>query len=82
MSDRRVIVVGCGVIGLTSAIVLQQRGFVVDIWARDLPPNTTSNKAAAFWYPYSIHPQARVRPWAMKTLQYYRATMIKVFRAV
>ena len=39
-----VLVLGAGVIGLTSAITLQQAGFTVDVWAKDLPPYTTSNK--------------------------------------
>ena len=39
-----VLVLGAGVIGLTTAITLQQAGYTVDVWARDLPPYTTSNK--------------------------------------
>ena len=32
--------------GLSSGLALQARGFTVDIWAKDLPPNTTSNKVS------------------------------------
>lgn len=51
---RDAAVVGCGVIGLTTARILQDRGFTVTIYARDLPPDTTSNIAGAMWGPVSI----------------------------
>lgn len=42
--ERRAAVIGCGIVGLTSARVLQRRGFQVAIYAKVLPPDTTSNK--------------------------------------
>lgn len=52
-SGRReaVAILGCGVIGLSTAIHLQEKGYPVTIYARDLPPNTTSDVAGASWYP-------------------------------
>lgn len=51
-------VLGCGVNGLSTARLLQrhfQQGpGTVTIYARDLPPETTSNIAGAFWYPSSV----------------------------
>jgi glycine/D-amino acid oxidase-like deaminating enzyme len=44
-------VLGCGVIGLSTARILQDRGFDVTIHARRLPPDTTSNVAGAMWQP-------------------------------
>ena len=55
------IVIGSGIVGLTSAIRLAEAGQRVEIWARDLPPNTTSNVAAALWYPYRAGPGTRRR---------------------
>ncbi|HEV7681600.1 MAG TPA: FAD-dependent oxidoreductase [Pyrinomonadaceae bacterium] len=50
-------VLGCGVSGLTTARLLQQRlpdGTAnVTIYAMKLPPDTTSNVAGAWWYPAS-----------------------------
>ena len=46
-----VAVLGCGVIGLSTAIVLQKNGFHSTIYAREIPPNTTSNVAGASWFP-------------------------------
>lgn len=42
-------VIGCGAVGLATARLLQQHGFDVTIYAKDLPPNTTSNHAGAVW---------------------------------
>lgn len=53
-SPRRVAVLGCGVIGLTTARILQNRGWQVTIYAADLPPATTSNIAGAQWSPVSV----------------------------
>ena len=44
---RHAAVIGCGAVGLATARLLQDRGFEVVIYAKDLPPNTTSNVAAA-----------------------------------
>jgi D-amino-acid oxidase len=67
-------VLGCGAIGLATARLLQQHGWTVTIYARDLPPNTTSNIAGAVWAPYSVFDEDRVTP-AFEA-QYLRATRI------
>jgi D-amino-acid oxidase len=55
---RRFAVIGCGVSGLSIARLLQQRfqdgPGTVTIYAKDLPPNTTSNIAGAWWSPTSV----------------------------
>jgi glycine/D-amino acid oxidase-like deaminating enzyme len=51
--ERRVAVIGCGTVGLTAARQLQQRGFEVTIYARALPPDTTSNMSLAAFTPTS-----------------------------
>ena len=43
---RQAAVIGCGVVGLTTARLLQDHGFRVSIHAAELPPDTTSNIAA------------------------------------
>lgn len=55
-------VIGCGVVGLAAARTLQRRGFDVTIYAKDLPPETTSNIAGASWFPSSVVQQARRTP--------------------
>ncbi|WP_193552247.1 NAD(P)/FAD-dependent oxidoreductase [Oleisolibacter albus] len=50
---RDVAVIGCGAIGLTTALVLQRAGLQVSIYARDLPPETPSSYASGVWSPDS-----------------------------
>lgn len=50
----RAAVIGCGAVGLATARLLQRRGVEVTIYAKDLPPETTSNVACAQWGPYSV----------------------------
>lgn len=52
---RRYAVLGCGVLGLSTAILLQRRGLAVTMYAKDRPPNTTSNVAGAQWSPFSVY---------------------------
>ena len=47
-------VLGCGVVGLATARLLQNEGFKATIYAKELPPNTTSNVAAAVWFPVTF----------------------------
>lgn len=62
-TQRRVIVVGAGVTGLSCAVRLLEAGHRVDVVGRDLPLETTSSVAAAVWSPYST-PQEHVVRWA------------------
>ena len=55
-------VIGCGAVGLATARVLQSRGFDVTIYAREIPPGTTSSVAGAMWYPAYIVDRARRTP--------------------
>lgn len=63
----RVIVVGAGVVGLSVAVRLLEAGHRVDVVARDLPLETTSAVAGAFWYPYLAFPRTRVVEWSSTT---------------
>jgi D-amino-acid oxidase len=55
-------VIGCGAVGLATARTLQDRGFEVTIYARDLPPETTSNVAGAMWYPSMVADRSQRTP--------------------
>lgn len=48
-------VIGSGVMGLTSARLLQDAGWNVTIYTRDVARHTTSNIAGGEWGPYSVH---------------------------
>lgn len=58
-----IVIVGCGVSGLSTGVRLLEAGHAVTIRARDLPPHTTSNVAAAVWEPYEAYPLDRVSAW-------------------
>ena len=45
--------IGCGALGLTSAIVAQRAGLSVRIYARELPPDVYSMRASGLWTPDS-----------------------------
>src|SRR2546428_4507884 len=60
--ERRFAVLGCGALGLASARLLQQRGAEVTIYAKDLPPQTTSNIAGGQWSPTSVMDRDRRTP--------------------
>lgn len=60
-----VAVIGAGVMGLTTARLVQEAGFPVTIYTAALPPDTTSNVAGGQWNPFghfrddSVTPQWR-----------------------
>lgn len=66
--ERRAAVIGCGVVGLTTARQLQRRGFAVSIHAASVPPNTTSNRSLASWTPTSglVDDDHRTAEWDRK----------------
>ena len=59
---RECAVIGCGVVGLATARLLQERGYSPTIYAREMPPLTTSNLAGGLWEPVSVFDHARVTP--------------------
>ncbi len=69
--SKKALVLGCGVIGLTSGIRLLESGFEVEIVAANIPPDTTSNVATAYWYPFRVSPPEKVLPWAAFTYDKY-----------
>ena len=59
---RQCAVLGCGGVGLATARLLQRRGFDVTIYAKDLPPNTTSNISGAQWSPATVYDTDHLTP--------------------
>ncbi len=61
----RFAVLGCGVSGLSTARLLQRRfqngPGTVTIYAKELPPDTTSNIAGASWAPTSVYEDASTK---------------------
>ncbi len=60
--QKRCAVIGCGVIGLSTARLFQRQGGSVTIYAKALPPETTSNIAGGFWLPTSVYDSRNPSP--------------------
>jgi D-amino-acid oxidase len=69
VATRRAAVMGCGILGLSTARILQERGFDVTIYAESIPPNTTSNIAGGQWAPTSVFASGAAAPGFMSVLQ-------------
>lgn len=63
----QITVVGAGVIGLTTALALEEHGHDVRILAAATGAHTTSDVAGAVWFPYRAGPPAKVAIWAART---------------
>lgn len=70
MTDPAVdaVVIGAGVIGLTTAVCLAEAGLTVAIRAAQPPLRTTSAVAGAIWGPHLVEDSDRVTRWCTDTL--------------
>ena len=57
--ERRAAVIGAGIMGLTTARLLQDRGWSVTIYTKAMPAETTSNIAGGQWSPTSVFEENR-----------------------
>ncbi len=77
-SEREVGVIGCGALGITSALLLQRAGARVTIYAKELPPNVRLSLASGVWTPDSRicleenATSAFKQQWARMTRQSYQ----------
>jgi D-amino-acid oxidase len=67
-----VLVIGAGVCGLSTAIVLLDAGLAVDVYAAEPPHRTTSAAAGALWGAHLVGTDERVGNWAALTLRRFR----------
>jgi D-amino-acid oxidase len=68
LPEADVLVVGAGVSGLTTAVVLREAGISAHIVTKDMPAQTTSDVAAAIWYPTLAAPLDRCLAWGRRSL--------------
>ena len=69
---RSITVIGCGIVGLTTAIKLQEKGFKVTIIAKEHFNKTLSSKVGAIWFPFEIYPKEKTNHWATLAYQEYQ----------
>jgi D-amino-acid oxidase len=72
---ERVVVIGAGVSGLTTAIVLAEAGAAVHVIADELPGGT-SLAAGAMWGPYLVEPKERVGRWGQRSLAVFQGLAV------
>lgn len=68
MAELEVLVVGAGVTGLTTAVVLAEAGCRVTVWSAEPPERTTSAAAGALWGPYLTEPRDAIRRFSLTSL--------------
>lgn len=68
VQPREVAIIGCGILGLTSAILAQRAGAKVTIHAREQLPQTRSARATGAWTPDSRIALADAAPTGFETL--------------
>jgi D-amino-acid oxidase len=66
------VVIGGGVVGLSTAIRLAEAGYAVRILTRERSPHTTSDVAGAVWYPFQVGPADKVVAWGRVTFEVLR----------
>lgn len=66
----KIAVIGGGIIGLTSAVLLQEAGHEVTVFSKNPLAEITSSVAAAVVYPYGVEDSARVFAWYRRTEEY------------
>ncbi len=60
-------IIGAGVSGLSTGIRLLEAGHNVRIYAESISPNTVSDTAAAWWYPFLVEPLEKTNRWSSET---------------
>ncbi|MFG3259680.1 FAD-dependent oxidoreductase [Streptomyces sp. NPDC048172] len=66
-----VVVIGGGVLGLTTAVVLAERGMDVRVWSREPAVETTSSVAGGLVWPYRIEPAESALDWSVRTFRHF-----------
>ena len=64
-------IIGAGISGLATAYTLRKAGHPVQVVAEHFSPNLTSNRAAAFWFPFHIRNDERGGSWARISYETY-----------
>lgn len=70
-SKPAILIIGCGVSGLSCGMLLRELGYPVKIQTKALPTETTSGKAAAIWMPFQAKPQDLVNRWSLQSFHRY-----------
>lgn len=80
--DGGIAVIGAGVIGLTVARALLQRGHRITVYAEHFSPQTTSDAAGALWEPITLYDPEGIDPRFLSLFQEMAERAHAAFRAL
>ena len=63
----QITIVGAGVSGLSTGIRLLEQGYNIKIISKEFSPNTVSDVAAAWWYPFLVEPIEKTNKWSSES---------------
>src|SRR6476620_835854 len=69
--SKSIAIIGAGISGMSTAFLLMSKSYSITIYANAFTPNITSNRAAAFWFPYHIRNDRRGIRWCQTSYEYY-----------
>ena len=70
---KNIAIIGAGISGMSTAYMLLAEGHRVTIYSKAFSPGITSNRAAAFWFPYHIRNDKRGIGWCHTSYECYRS---------
>ena len=70
--NKKIAIVGAGISGLSRAYLLSGKNYDITVFAKEFSPDITSNRAAAFWFPYHIRNDKRGIEWCRKSYAFYK----------
>ena len=65
--NKKIAIVGAGISGLSCAYFLVEKKYDITVFAKAFSPDITSNRAAAFWFPYHVRNDKRGINWCKKS---------------
>jgi D-amino-acid oxidase len=69
---KKIAIIGAGISGMSTAYLLsRENDYSIDLIAKDFSPNITSNRAAAFWFPYHVRNDKRGVDWCRLSYEFY-----------
>jgi D-amino-acid oxidase len=69
---KQIAIIGAGISGLSCAYLLSEKNYNITVFAKDFSPDITSNRAAAFWFPYHIRNDKRGINWCRRSYDFYQ----------
>jgi D-amino-acid oxidase len=69
---KKIAIVGAGISGLSCTYLLCEKNYDITVFAKAYSPDITSDRAAAFWFPYHIRNDKRGIEWCQTSYQFYK----------